>query len=145
MASYLLTTKALMEFLLKGKSRREDFKTWCAQRDKEDLFYTSSICFGEARSRVEASSLAPHQKSSWRETLQEATGIFEGRILSFDLNAANEWANYRTFGATALTDIDGMLIGISRSQQLILVGPHKPAYDKLGIEIIDPCNGEDWN
>ena len=133
-----------MEFLLKGKSKCEGFKSWCTERDKEDLFYTSSICFGEVRSIIEASKLAPHQKSSWREQLQEAIKIFEGRILPFDLNAANEWANYRTFGNTALTDIDGMLIGISRSQQIILVGPYSPAYDKLGIEVIDPCKDEGW-
>ena len=144
MAAYLLSTKALFEFVNGAYSPCDKFRAWCQGLSQSDRLFASEISLGELRTSVEAHSDL-QLREDWRGYLDdEIPRQFSTRLLPFRGSAVSEWGLIRLTGDPPLPAEETMLIGQALANELILVGPQTASHRTIRIEMFDPYDGAGW-
>lgn len=144
MAGYLLSTKALYEFVSGAASPCAKFQQWLSGLSQADELYASEISLGELRTSIEAVSDL-RIRNDWRLLIEgEIPRDFGARLLQFTGVAVEEWGLIRMSGDPSLPAEETMIIGQAIANELPLIGPETPAHRTVGIRIIDPYRGDDW-
>ena len=144
MKAYLLSTKALFEFVIGPYSQCDKFQEWCQGLSQSDRLYASEISLGELRTSVEAYSDL-QVRDDWRRRLnEEIPRHFGTRLLPFHGPAVSEWGLIRLSGNPPLPTEETMLIGQALANELIFVGPQTASHKTIRVTMHDPYTGAGW-
>lgn len=144
MGAYLLSTKALFEFVNGPYSPCDKFRVWYQGLSQSDRLYASEISLGELRTSVEAYSDL-QVRDDWRGYLDdEIPRQFGTRLLPFRGAAVSEWGLIRLTGNPPLPAEETMLIGQALANELIFVGPQTDSHKAIRVTMHDPYTGAGW-
>lgn len=112
---------------------------WLNTQAAETLF-VSSITFAELWFGVAAMPQG-QRKLRLEETVDGLANMYKGRILGFDLNAAQTYAQLaflaRSKGKGFLTP-DGYIAAIAASKRMIVASRDTAPFAAVGLEVINP-------
>lgn len=137
----LLDTNVVSETMKPAPSQM--VQRWLDEQAAETL-YLSSVTIAEAMFGIRAMPDGK-RKQGLAEALDVWIGLFEGRILPFDLDAARHYAD---LGASARASgkgfptPDGYIAAIAASRGFAVATRDPSAFRAAGIEIIDPWSAE---
>ena len=144
MASYLLSTRALYEFVNGPRTRAVRFRDWCTALEPRDQLFASEISLGELRWSVEQ-ILVLTTRETWRHYLDHKIPmVFKSRLLPFSREHARAWGLVRLVGEPPLPSEETQLIGQAIANELTLVGPTTPTHALFGHRHLDPYDSADW-
>jgi predicted nucleic acid-binding protein len=138
MSQFILDTNVLSEMFRSDPN--ENVLRWIKRHDPEHLFLT---VFTVGEIRIGAEKLPPGRKRAALEAWLEVFVLpnFAGRILSFDIKAANVWArqaaNDKKNGRPRPT-VDAMIASIALSQDLNLVTRNVRDFEDLDVRLVNP-------
>ncbi len=120
-----------------------DVLAWLDDRPTRELFVTA-VTEAEVRTGI---AFMPEGKR--RRGLAEAAdrafrGLFAGRVLPFDSEAARAYAGVvaaRRAAGRPISQADGQIAAISRSRGMALATRNIRDFADMGIELIDPWGG----
>ena len=139
-SSYLLSTRALYEFVNGSGTRAVTFRDWCTALEPRDLLFASEISLGELRWSVEQIPVLT-TRDTWRHYLDHKIPMaFKSRLLPF----TRDWGLVRLVGDPPLPSEETQLIGQAIANELILVGPTAPIHERFGHRHLDPYDGAGW-
>lgn len=145
MASYLLSTKALYEFVVgRDRSAATVFHDWTQSLSGSQHLFVSEISLGELRTSVEREENL-QRRDTWRTNLQiRIPRYFGARVLPFTGLAVERWGLIRLVGRPPLPTEETQLIAQALEGNLSLVGPRTPIHAEIGCKMHDPYDGAGW-
>ena len=144
MASFLLSTRALYEFVAGKQSSATKFREWCQALGPKDLLFASEISLGELRWSVEQIE-SPKKRDDWRHNLdKKIPAFFKSQLLPFRHNEVREWGLIRLVGNPPLPAEETQIIGQAIANELTLVTSKTPVHVAIGCSLMDPYGGKPW-
>lgn len=114
-------------------------RAWLNNQTAETL-YLSSVTLAELLFGIAALPIGK-RKSLLTRALDGLVGLFEGRVLSFDVDAARHYAELaataRSRGRGFPTP-DGYIAAIAASRQFIVASRDTSPYEAGGLQVINP-------
>tara|TARA_R110000868_G_scaffold153694_1_gene379272 strand:+ start:6152 stop:6601 length:450 start_codon:yes stop_codon:yes gene_type:complete len=143
LTGYLLSTKAIYEFVQGEECEAQDFWSWAQGLSRNDELYVSEISLGELWSAVD--QLSGPLRRHWDHCLEKVIpGRFGARLLPFRRDDALQWGLIRQQSDPLLPAEEEMIIGQAISRNLTFVGPTTPAHVQFNCTTLDPYNGTPW-
>jgi predicted nucleic acid-binding protein len=136
--SYLIDTNIISE-LRKGAKCDPGVAAWWATVAEEDL-WLSALVLGEIRKGVElARRRDPAKAEALEGWLAEVVANFGDRVLTVDAAVADAWGRMGAIRSAPV--IDSLLAATSKANALTLVTRNAAAVAGLGIEVLNPFQG----
>ena len=134
---FLVDTNVLSE-LRKKRRCHPNVARWAAATPAENL-YTSVLVLGEIRQGIErARRHDPDQALVLDLWFRTVRSTFEGRILSIDDAAGEEWGRLNV--PDPIPIIDGLLAATARVHGLTVATRNVGDLARTGVEVFDPFN-----
>jgi predicted nucleic acid-binding protein len=109
-------------------------------RQVESTLYVTTVTVAELRSGVEM--LAPGQrKNGLRAAVDEALGVFDDRVLPFDVDAAHAFAAIMTSARApgqSVSVADGQIAATALSRGFGVASRYTGSFLVAGVDVIDP-------
>lgn len=140
---FLLDTNVLSAMM--GSRPVPEVAAWVAARPVE-LLFTAAICQAEILSGL--AIMAESRRRSELEAAARAMFLedFEGRVLAFDMAAADAYAEIfaaRRRAGRATATMDLMIAAIARAYGASVVTRNIPDFEACGITLFNPWSGEE--
>jgi toxin FitB len=137
---YLLDTNIVSDVTKPLPSQR--LVDWLAAQDDGRLFI-STLTLAEIGRGILALHAGRKRKAlvAWFEGAEGPQTIFSGRILSFDANAAHEWAELMAEGdrkGRPRSAIDTMIAAVARANGCVVVTGNVKDFE--GVEVLNPLD-----
>ena len=113
---------------------------WLDEQPRASLF-TSAVTQGEILYGIRLMPEGQRRKKLWEAAVAIFVEDFSGRVLSFDGDAAN---NYAVIGASRraagrpISQFDAVIAAITRSRGAILATRNAKDFDGCDIEVVNP-------
>jgi toxin FitB len=135
---FLLDTNVVSD--LRKPRPNSGLATWIASADERALFL-SVLSVGELRIGITVQT--DPQKRAALETwlVSDLISRFEGRILAFDLDVAQEWGRIEgraRLGSGKLPVVDGQLAATALHHGLTLVTNNEADFSRTGASVLNP-------
>jgi predicted nucleic acid-binding protein len=114
-------------------------RSWLNDQAAETL-YLSSVTFAELLFGI-AALPAGRRKDLLARTLDGLMGLFEGRVLSFDIDAARHYAELAVKARVAgrgFPTPDGYIAAIAASRGFAVASRDTAPYEAAGVSVINP-------
>lgn len=112
---------------------------WLNEQAAETL-YLSSVTLAEWLFGI-AALPAGKRKNSLTDALDGLLGLFEGRVLPFDVNAAKHYAELATIARKSgrgLPVPDGYIAAVAASRGFVVASRDTSPYEAGGLQVINP-------
>lgn len=113
--------------------------SWLNEQSAETL-YLSSITLAELLFGIRALPVGK-RRNLLDDTLAELLKLFEGRILSFDTEAARHYAELAVIarnGGRGFPTPDGYIAAIAAAQDFIVASRDTSPYEAAGLKVLNP-------
>ena len=135
---FVLDTNVVSELM----SDRADLNVaaWVGAQPTADLF-VAAITVAEIRVGIAALPVGRRRRALDTAADQVLDGLFAGRVLSFDAEAAREYAAVvaeRNAAGRPITDFDALIAATARTAGASVVTRDTGGFEGLGIELINP-------
>lgn len=134
----LLDTNVLSELLRPSPSQM--VLDWISKQPRASLF-TSAIVRAEILYGIRLLPEGRRKAGLEDAALAIFKDEFAGQVLSFDVDAADAYAEIgaaRRYTGKPISQFDAMIAGIARSRGAILATRNVKDFEECGIEVIDP-------
>ena len=114
--------------------------SWLDAQSVETLFL-STITLAELRFGIAALPIGQRRDVLTRELAQRILPIFEGRILPFDLKAADAYGDLRArarAAGRAISTADGYIAGIAAAHGFIVATRDVGPFEAAGLQVVTP-------
>lgn len=114
-------------------------RTWLNEQANETL-YLSSVTLAELLFGIAALPTGK-RKNLLTDALDGLVGLFEGRVLPFDVNAARHYAELAATarnGGRGFPTPDGYIAAIAASRGFAVASRDTSPYEAVGIQVINP-------
>jgi toxin FitB len=134
----ILDTNVLSELLRPVPEGR--VMAWLDGQPRASLF-TSAVTQGEILHGIRLLPEGQRRKKLWEAALAIFVEDFSGRVLSFDGDAANHYADIgasRRAAGRPISQFDAVIAAITRSRGANLATRNAKDFDGCGIEVVNP-------
>jgi len=138
---FLIDTCAISEFT--KQSPDLGLVAWLSQIDASILF-VSAITIGELRYGITLQAEQKKRDFLERWFRSDVLVEFEGRILPFDGEVAEQWGRLRAKarkGGTPAPTIDAMIAATALHYNLAVMTRNESDFQRLGLEVVNPWKG----
>jgi toxin FitB len=136
----VLDTNVLSEVLRPAPEQR--VLTWLEDQSRSALF-TTTVTRGEIFYGLRLLPAGARRQNLWDATQIIFNDDFAGRVLSFDNDAADAYADIaasRRSQGKPISQFDAMIAAVVRSRGAVLATRNVKDFIDCGIEIVDPWN-----
>lgn len=136
----VLDTNVLSELLRPAPEQR--VLMWLANQASSALF-TTTVTRGEIFYGIRLLPIGSRRQGLWDATRIIFSEDFSGRVLSFDNDAADAYAEIATSRRSAgkpISQFDAMIAAVVRSRGAMLATRNVKDFVDCGIHIVDPWN-----
>ena len=134
----VLDTNVLSEVLRPTPEHR--VMAWLDRQPRASMF-TSAVTQGEILYGIRLMSDGQRRKKLWAAAVAIFTDDFSGRVLSFDEDAAINYAEIaaaRRAAGHPISQFDGLIASIARSRGATLATRNAKDFEGCGIEVVNP-------
>ena len=134
----VLDTSVLSELLRPAPETR--VMAWLDEQPRASLF-TSAVTQGEILYGIRLMPDGQRRKKLWDAAVAIFVEDFSGRVLSFDGDAANYYADIgasRRAAGRPISQFDAVIAAITRSRGAILATRNAKDFDGCDIEVVNP-------
>jgi len=113
---------------------------WITSADEQKLFL-SVLSIGELRIGITIQSDPTKRAALETWLVSDLLGRFEGRILDFDLDVAQQWGRIEgraRLGSGKLPVVDSQLAATALHHGLTLVTHNEAAFSRTGVAVLNP-------
>ena len=138
----VLDTNVLSELLRPEPERR--VMAWLDEQSRASVF-TSAVTQGEILYGIRLLPEGQRRKKLWDAAVAIFTEDFSGRVLSFDGDAADNYAEIgasRRAAGRPISQFDAVIASITRSHGATLATRNTKDFDGCGIQVVNPWVGE---
>jgi predicted nucleic acid-binding protein len=134
----VLDTNVLSEAL--RPSPEPSVLVWLAKQPRASLF-TTTVTQGEILYGIRLLADGKRRRGLWDAAKKIFSEDFAGQVLSFDSDAADMYAEIaatRRLAGKPISQIDAIIVGITRSRGASLATRNLSDFEDCGIDIINP-------
>jgi len=134
----VLDTNVLSELLRPAPEPR--VTAWLEEQSPASVF-TSAVTQGEILYGVRLLPDSPRRRKLWEAALTIFIEDFDGRVLSFDGDAAVAYAEISSLRRAAgrpISQFDAIIAAITRSHGAVLATRNEKDFEGCGIDLINP-------
>lgn len=134
----ILDTNVISEPLRQGPSAA--VRSWLDEQLVDDLYLTT-ITLAEMRFGIAALPTGNRKKTLARRFEDEVLPLFDGRILTFDVAAANVSGELRAkarAGGDAVGDFDALIASIAVCHDFAVATRDEAPFRRVGVDVINP-------
>jgi predicted nucleic acid-binding protein len=134
----VLDTNVLSEVLRPAPEHR--VMAWLDAQPRASMF-TSAVTQGEILYCIRLMPDGQRRKKLWDAAVAIFTDDFSGRVLSFDEDAASNYAEIaasRRAAGRRISQFDGVIASITRSRGATLATRNAKDFEGCGIEVVNP-------
>ena len=138
MSGFLLDTNVVSD--LRKPRPNPGLAAWIASAEELAL-YLSVLTIGELRIGITLQTDAKKRAALETWLISDLIRRFEGRILAFDLNVAQQWGRIEgraRLGSGKLPVVDSQLAATSLYHGLTLVTNNEADFSRTGVSILNP-------
>jgi hypothetical protein len=113
---------------------------WLDRQPQASIF-TSAVTQGEILYGIRLLPDGQRRKKLWDAAVAIFTDDFSGRVLSFDEDAASNYAEIaasRRAAGRRISQFDGVIASITRSRGATLATRNAKDFEDCGIEVVNP-------
>ena len=134
----ILDTNVVSEVLRPAPETR--VMAWLEGQPRASIF-TSAVTQGEILYGIRLMSDGQRRKKLWQAALAIFSDDFSGRVLSFDDEAASQYAEIaasRRAAGRPISQFDAVIASIARSRGATLATRNAKDFEGCGIELVNP-------